>query len=548
MSKKKKVNEQSFQEKPSTSSYWPWFIVFIVIILIALIRIHLLNVPLERDEGEYAYTGQLILQGILPYSAVYSMKMPGIYAVYALILAIFGQTHTAIHLGLMLVNSVAIILVFLLGKRIYGSLTGVMAAASFAVLSLSQSVQGIFTHAEHFVILFAVGGILLLLHAIETNRKGPLFWSGLLLGIGFLMKQHGATFIAFSGFYLLYAHLISRPINWSSFIKKIGLFSIGAFLPFVLTCFIFWSAGLFDKFWFWTFSYAREYVSAYPFAKGINFFKLHLTDILNSSILIWTLAFIGLSAFVWDKKVKSQALFILSFFIFSFLSVWPGFFFRRHYFILLLPAVALLAGIGVTSLLSLFPEKKSTGMKSAAVILLVITPLFFTVYKQKKFFFQMSPKAVSRSTYGFNPFPESLEIAKYIKEQTTEDDRIVVLGSEPQIYFYSKRRSATGYIYTYEMMKGHRYAEVMQKEMIREIESVSPKIIIFASISPSWNLHKDSKRLIFFWFEQYIKKYYERVSVIDILSDEKTVYKWGEESAAYKPHSKYSLFVFKRKK
>lgn len=36
--------------------------------------------PLERDEGEYAYAGQLMLQGIPPYQLAYNMKLPGTYA------------------------------------------------------------------------------------------------------------------------------------------------------------------------------------------------------------------------------------------------------------------------------------------------------------------------------------------------------------------------------------------------------------------------------------------------------------------------------------
>ena len=35
--------------------------------------------PLERDEGEYAYIGQLILRGEIPYVAAHSMKLPGVY-------------------------------------------------------------------------------------------------------------------------------------------------------------------------------------------------------------------------------------------------------------------------------------------------------------------------------------------------------------------------------------------------------------------------------------------------------------------------------------
>jgi hypothetical protein len=60
-------------------------VIFILLVAIAL-RVHLLSVPLERDEGEYAYAGQLTLQGFLPYAKVYTMKMPGIYGAYALMM------------------------------------------------------------------------------------------------------------------------------------------------------------------------------------------------------------------------------------------------------------------------------------------------------------------------------------------------------------------------------------------------------------------------------------------------------------------------------
>ena len=44
-----------------------WTVAIIVFGLVLAIRIRPLGIPLERDEGEYAYAGQLILQGIPPY-------------------------------------------------------------------------------------------------------------------------------------------------------------------------------------------------------------------------------------------------------------------------------------------------------------------------------------------------------------------------------------------------------------------------------------------------------------------------------------------------
>jgi hypothetical protein len=73
--------------------------------------------------------------------------------------------------------------------------------------------------------------------------------------------------------------------------------------------------------------------------------------------------------------------------------------------------------------------------------------------------------------YPESPFPEAIRIADYVRENTSPDDTIAVLGSELQIYFYSHRHFATGYIYTYPLIEPQKYARQLQEEMIREIES-----------------------------------------------------------------------------
>src|ERR1700676_3462634 len=100
--------------KLNASQYWVYGLLLVLILFFALIRFHLRQCPLERDEGEYAYAGQLMLQGVPPYQLVYSMKLPGTFAAYAAILALFGQTPTGVHLGLLLVNAATTLLVSLL--------------------------------------------------------------------------------------------------------------------------------------------------------------------------------------------------------------------------------------------------------------------------------------------------------------------------------------------------------------------------------------------------------------------------------------------------
>src|SRR3954468_21279950 len=117
------------------SRYGAWMLVAAVILLVVAVRVRLREMPLERDEGEYAYAGQLILQGVPPYKEAYNMKLPGTYCAYAVIMAVFGQSPAGIHVGLMLVNLASIILVFLIGRKLLDDVTGTVAAIVFALLS-----------------------------------------------------------------------------------------------------------------------------------------------------------------------------------------------------------------------------------------------------------------------------------------------------------------------------------------------------------------------------------------------------------------------------
>src|SRR5712671_405845 len=112
------IHPRSTMVVASIYRHLPWILVAMVILLVFCIRVRLRDMPLERDEGEYAYAGQLMLHGVAPYKEAYNMKLPGTYAAYAVLMAVFGRSPSGIHLGLALVNAASIFLVFLLGRRL----------------------------------------------------------------------------------------------------------------------------------------------------------------------------------------------------------------------------------------------------------------------------------------------------------------------------------------------------------------------------------------------------------------------------------------------
>src|SRR5207245_9457031 len=113
---------------------------------------------LGGSQGEDAYAVHLMLQGIPPYKLAYSMKFPGTYAAYALIMSIFGQTILGIHLGLLLTNAGTTVLIFFVGRRLINATAGIAAAMSYAVLSVSPFVLGLAAQATHFLVVSALCG------------------------------------------------------------------------------------------------------------------------------------------------------------------------------------------------------------------------------------------------------------------------------------------------------------------------------------------------------------------------------------------------------
>jgi hypothetical protein len=157
----------------------------------------------------------------------------------------------------------------------------------------------------------------------------------------------------------------------------------------------------------------------------------------------------------------------------------------------------------------------------------------------------LDPLEVCRNIYGSNPFPEAQTISQYLKNETSEDARIAVIGSEPEIYFYSKRHSATGYIYVYPLVEPQEYALAMQKDMVREIENNRPDYLVYVEEPASWLASPGASTFLLDWFHKYAAERYEVAGIVDEIPQSQ--YLWGEAAKSYKVQSEASIVVFKRR-
>jgi 4-amino-4-deoxy-L-arabinose transferase-like glycosyltransferase len=516
---------------PIFQRHWTWWFMVAVLGLVAAVRLRLLNFPLERDEGEYAYSGQLMLQGIPPYELAYNMKFPGTYAAYALVMKLFGQTPAGIHFGVLCMTTLTALMLFWLGKKILDETAGVVSAIFYAVLAASPSMLGLAGHATHFAAFFTTAGLCVLWRARQNGNWLAAFASGLLFGTAILMKQHAALIGAWAGIAFAVTRLRRRETPVRERFLSVAACGAGMILPFALCCLILWHAEVFGKFWFWTIDYARQYASAVPLDQAPRLFWRSFSFVAAKTFPLWIIAASGLGLIWFDGRLRQVRSWLLGFSLASALALCPDFYFRKHYYLLALPAVALLAGCAVSTARQLWGwEKKASSLGDWPVWGCAVM-VAATILINGKIWFILTPEQAARTIYGPDPFAEAGVVAGFVRENSAPDSRLAVIGSDPEIYFLAQRRSATGYIYTYGLMEPQPFARQMQGEMIREIETGAPQFVVYADNTLSWGREPDSDPKIFDWWKSY-QTNFTLVGIADVISSTETIYALTPELAA----------------
>ena len=491
--------------------------------LVVFVRLRLLSVPFERDEGEFAYQAQLLLKGYFPFETTYNMKLPGTSLMYSLFFLFFGQSVKSIHFGLLLMNISTAFFIYKIAKNVFSPISGTFSFSSYLILSLSITHLGFAAHATHFVVFYFTAALWFFLKQENSFSLLKTYFVGILIGLSFIMKQHALFFIILIGVLYILAH-----INLKYKLLNILTYTVGVFTPYILVVLFYIFRGSFDSFWFWTVEYAQDYASGFNLAQGWYSFRFSIAKATYGYRFFWFFGFLGIVIMMLKPElIIRQKIAWFSTFIFSFLAITPGFHFREHYYILLLPILSIFIGYGLTSLfqylsvsLTLFNSKNIIiSVKKAPIsIFLFYGFLLFAITLHFKYHFSNSSKQVCVDAYGQLPFPVSKDIAEVVRNYTDEDDNVFVLGSEPQILFYANRLPATGYLYIYGAMENHNNALKMQKQIINEVEKNRPKVVVALPMvywGSTWNSHLHLTE----WSNQFAKNY-TPIAFWDINEDE----------------------------
>ena len=511
-----------------------------VVALVCVVRIRLAGVPLERDEGEYAYAGQLILKGVPPYAAVYNMKFPGLYYAYAVIMAIFGQTPSGIRLGLLFVHLASLALLFMWARRLAGELAAGIGTAAFGLLALDGWSMGVFAHATHFVVLFVLAGLVMLQGG---RRSWRLVVSGVLFGLAIVMKQQAIPFAVLAVWLGMRGDgsILSRDAI------RLGALVAGgvaiSLLGLVATMAV---QGVLGQFWHWTFEYAAAYVSTTPVSMAPPIFSMAWGYVTMATGWWWYLGLMGVVFLLATRWPRDTRVTLTGMLAAAALAIVPGYFFRPHYFILAMPVIGLLAGITFASADRVFASSMKTATARLLTLSLAGAVAVIQVVSYRHFLFEMSSTEIIRALYETNPFLEAPAIGQYLREHTKPEDRIAVLGSEPEMLFYADRPTATGYIYMYPLTERQPYADEMRQELIQDVQRVKPRYIVLVDAGTSWvaNLQPDTRLVT--WANTFTASCYDRVGVVDLDPSGASTIRWDADSVGYQPRFQSKVTILRR--
>jgi len=505
-----------------------------------MLRWRLLDVPLERDEGGYAYIAWQWANDGIPYKDAFDQKPPVIFSLYWISHLIFGETTRGIHLFLSLWVTLTTLLLYKLTERLFRRGAALVSAAIFVVICIQPVVEGHSFNTEIAMLLPIILSFYLLIIWIERRGHHLVFLSGVFSGIAFMTKQPAIINAIFLGLIILWECFKSSEKRIAKSIP-ITFFFVG-FVSFpVIYGIYFWHLGVVNEFMAGSFFQGIEYIQTVEIKFVYSMMKQSLSRI-GSTYAVLLAAVLVASVYGFYKKDK-YFLIVFGWFLFSFSGVIAQKLFQGHYFLQVFPSCALIIGFLFCSLQKYFERGIFKYIAIVLISLLIGTPLLVNA----RSLFTDSPDKISRKIHNFNPFVESERIAEYIRANTDANETVLILGSEPQILYLAKRKSAIRYIFIYPLNRP--YSNVIKKHELawQEVKINNPAYIVIVYVPTSHSLTSKSEQ--FFYNNVYklnTNNYYLDGKVV--IYPDKTDYFFGKENVQKGPTKfHYGVHLYRRK-
>jgi Dolichyl-phosphate-mannose-protein mannosyltransferase len=439
-------------------------IVALILALQIFMRLPMLDdIFCDPDVAGVAYSAQELQRNGALYSGTVETKPPGAYILFAAIFEIFGRDMRFVHAASVMLHAAIVFCLFLLGRAMLGNIAGIFAAFFYAIYSVSDGVNGWCPNFESWPLLPIALGFFILWRHRENPRWFLPVLAGLCLGSAIIFKQTIAIFGPAALPLLWFNRPDARKVK--ALLTDAGLAAAGATIPIALASILMWSIGEFGAM---IEALNPAVVAGYMSSEGIGHALRALSEngcfFIVANIFLFLVIAIWLVILGWENRrgrrdeAELRALVFCVFWFAGALAAFAaGTKFFRHYFILLMPPLALMAGFAARRFIIMM-EKSRVRVAVLALVLVTasVGDMRMEVGIAAKYF-------KDRFVYGHSHWDEDLEfgyrVASFVRfadwsrimkevgecvaRKTRGDDPIYVWDYEPGIYWYANRRAPT---------------------------------------------------------------------------------------------------------
>jgi len=444
-----------------------WAILVALSLLVILLRWPSLEQPFDNDSGAIAYHARLIARGEPLYGTHHpAHHLPAVYYTYALAFLLFGDSVWAVKFLLILWTIAAAYLLYRMGTLLMDRATGLLAALFYIILSSNVDLFGTTAEIEQFANLPRVAAVWAIVRL--TSRRRAASWKfvfvGLLSAGAFLFKAVYLSPLAMVCYILLLELWRNKksPDSWKETLMRGTWVGLGFVTGLSLVAVYFATLGLLPRLLL-VFTLGQEYVT-YRIVNSFVFRYWALLPFIGlgkSNIVLLVCSLGGFVAMILAQfrrhrsgrgRGVSQIFFVSTWYILSFLEASITRVYYLHYYLLIVPPLALLAAWFLSRFFRLARNQARSGHRliAGAIPVLLIIIATFSNTRQNTFYYLYAQYKLGSGTYrdfvvdGWPVIgPELVRVQKladYVQEHTLPSDHVYYWSGGVQVYYLADRR------------------------------------------------------------------------------------------------------------
>lgn len=457
--------------------WWVWALLGALLVL----RVPSIVQPMGPDQGLYAYVGNEVLRGGLPYRDAWDQKPPGLHFAYAVMWWLWPDESVVALADLFVAALVAWMLLRLAPSFSSSPAAGPLAAGLFLLLGNPAfarlggvRVRG---QAEVFIAALVTGSLICLIRAGTADAQGPrrrslLLAGGALVGVAAVFKYPAAIYLlAGWAAYLNRTWMRTRTLpGLGRLAEAASLTMAGLLIPVVSVVAVFAAGGALHEVWDATVVYnvrysGETYASLGAFAWYLLSFPVQHARVDG----LWLLGGAGSLVLAARSVGDSRALVLLAWTAASCLAIAiNGSRGLPQYFLQALPALALTAAVAAEDLRARLMWRvwlPVVVLAAIAVARVVSIPkaIDATAWDVARLTGRTSPAAYLERFAG-RPgdkysAPDVRRLGEWIGARTEPGQRVYVFGFSPAAYVYSARASASRFFWSMPLVVGFKNGE-----------------------------------------------------------------------------------------